>query len=51
MRIFIVSTQKFPRGDAGANYIQYLALALIDAGADVTVFGSKSGTQKIDGDI
>ena len=48
MRIFIVSTQKFPRGDAGANYIQYLALALIDAGADVTVLGSKSGTQKIE---
>lgn len=48
MRVFIVSTQKFPRGDAGANYIQYLALALMDAGMDVIVIGCKVGNTKLE---
>ena len=43
MRVFIVSMQKFPRGDAGANYIQYLALALMNAGAEVIITGCREG--------
>lgn len=48
MRVFIISTQKFPRGDAGANYIQYLALALIDTGVDVLVIGSRDGNTSLE---
>lgn len=38
-RIFICTTVKFPRGEAGANYIEYLSLALEKAGYDVYILG------------
>lgn len=38
-RIFICTTVKFPRGGAGANYIEYLALALKQVGYDVYILG------------
>lgn len=36
-RVFICSRQRFPRGGAGANYIQYLGLALKEAGFEVVI--------------
>lgn len=38
-RIFIVGSSRFPRGSAGANYDQYLALSLIEQGWNVIVLG------------
>lgn len=38
-RIFICSRERFPRGSAGANYLQYLALALKDKNWSVIVIG------------
>lgn len=38
-RIFLCTETKFPRGDAGSNYIQYLALALQEAGWETYVLG------------
>ncbi len=38
-RIFIFSEQKFPRGSAGANYIEYLSLALTSMRWKVIVIG------------
>lgn len=38
-RVFIVAFQAFPRGSAGANYIQYLALAFMDAGYESYIIG------------
>lgn len=46
MRVFIISFQRFPRGDAGANYLQYFALALIVAGCEVVVIGKKESDPK-----
>lgn len=40
-RAFIISFEKFPRGSAGANYIQYFALALLEKEWDVIVIGRK----------
>ena len=42
MRVFIISLQRFPRGDAGANYIQYLGLALIKEKCEVIVTGVRT---------
>lgn len=36
-RILIASVHTFPRGGASANYLQYLADALTDAGYEVTL--------------
>ena len=41
-RVFILGTPNFPRGSAGANYDQYLALALLEAGWKVVVLGKGS---------
>lgn len=41
-RVFIVSREKFPRGSAGANYIQYFAQALIEEGYKVIVIGENN---------
>jgi len=41
-RVYICGDVKFPRGDAGSNYIEYLALALIDAGYQVYVLAVSS---------
>ncbi len=41
-RVFIVSHEKFPRGSAGANYIQYFAYALQDEGYSVIVIGENN---------
>ncbi len=38
-RIFICSDARYPRGDAGANYVHYFALSLKENGWDVYVFG------------
>lgn len=38
-RLFIIGTKNFPRGSAGANYSQYLALALISTGWKVIILG------------
>lgn len=38
-RVFIVGSPKFPRGSAGANYDQYVALSLRDAGWQVVILG------------
>lgn len=38
-RVFIVGSPKFPRGSAGANYDQYVALALKEAGWNVIILG------------
>lgn len=38
-RIFIVGSSRFPRGSAGANYDQYLALALVEQGWEVIILG------------
>lgn len=46
MRVFIIGFQHFPRGDAGANYLQYFALALIAAGYEVVVVGKKESGRK-----
>lgn len=39
-RIFVFGNVKFPRGNAGANYIEYLSLALKTNGWEVIVIGS-----------
>lgn len=39
-RVFIFRASKFPRGAASANYIQYLASALISCGNKVIVIGT-----------
>ncbi len=39
-RVFIFRASKFPRGSAGANYIQYLADALMSVGNVVIVVGN-----------
>ncbi len=36
-RVYICGDIRFPRGGAGSNYVQYLGLALMDAGYDVHV--------------
>lgn len=36
-RIFICAERRFPRGDAGANRVQYIARALMQAGHEVIV--------------
>ena len=41
-RVFILGAPSFPRGSAGANYDQYLALALLEAGWNVVVLGKGS---------
>lgn len=41
-RVFILGAPKFPRGSAGANYDQYLALALLEAGWKVVILGKGS---------
>lgn len=38
-RVFIVGSPKFPRGSAGANYDQHIALALMEAGWKVIILG------------
>ena len=38
-RVFILGAPGFPRGSAGANYDQYLALALLKAGWKVIILG------------
>lgn len=38
-RVFIVGSPKFPRGTAGANYDQYVALSLMHAGWKVVILG------------
>ena len=38
-RVFILGSPKFPRGSAGANYDQHVALALKDAGWKVIILG------------
>lgn len=42
-RVFIFSNEKFPRGSAGANYIEYLALALKSLDWEVIVLGIGEG--------
>lgn len=44
-RIFILGAPGFPRGSAGANYDQYLALALLKAGWKVIILGK--GTNRL----
>ena len=39
-RVFIMGSIGFPRGGAGANYDQYVALALKEAGWEVIILGS-----------
>ena len=39
-RVFIFRASGFPRGAASANYIQYLADALISSGNSVIVIGT-----------
>ena len=39
-RVFIMGTDGFPRGTAGANYDQYLGLALLEQGWEVIVLGT-----------
>ena len=41
-RAFIVSHERFPRESAGANYIQYLALALLEERFAVVVIGENN---------
>lgn len=41
-RVFILGAPGFPRGSAGANYDQYLALALLEAGWKVVILGKGS---------
>ena len=57
-RVFILGAPGFPRGSAGANYDQYLALALLKAGWKVIILGKgtnrpedKSGNTYIYRDI
>lgn len=38
-RVFIFANERFPRGSAGANYIEYLALAIQSSGIKVVVLG------------
>ncbi len=38
-RIFLCANVKFPRGEAGANYVQYIALALKDRNWKVIIIG------------
>lgn len=38
-RIFLCANVKFPRGEAGANYVQYLALALKERNWNVIIIG------------
>lgn len=40
-RVFLCSHQRFPRGDAGANYLQYLGLALKEAGYEPVMVSEK----------
>lgn len=47
-RVFIVSFEDFPRRSAGANYIQYFALALIHSGWDVIVLGQHGEKEDYD---
>ncbi|MBQ7290378.1 MAG: glycosyltransferase [Clostridia bacterium] len=51
MRIFICADIHFPRGDAGANRIQYVAKAIMAAGQDVVIIscGRKDGELNKDG--
>lgn len=42
-RFYICTERSFPRGDAGANYIQYFALALLSKGWKVTVLSCSKG--------
>lgn len=44
-KVFIVSHEKFPRGSAGANYIQYFAYALQQLKFSVVVIGKNSTCQ------
>ena len=39
-RVFILGTPSFPRGSAGANYAQYLALALMECDYKVIIIGT-----------
>lgn len=41
-KCFICAQKKFPRGDAGANYIQYLGMALKKAGYNVFILSNGS---------
>ena len=36
-RVYICGDIRFPRGGAGSNYVQYLGLALMEAGYEVHV--------------
>ena len=45
-RIFVVGSSRFPRGSAGANYDQYLALALIEQGWNVIVLGCGDNSEE-----
>jgi glycosyltransferase involved in cell wall biosynthesis len=43
-RVFLCANVKFPRGDAGANYIEYMALALREIGYEVYVLANIPGS-------
>lgn len=45
-RVFILGAPGFPRGSAGANYDQYLALALLKAGWKVVILGKGANRQE-----
>lgn len=45
-RVFILGTPNFPRGSAGANYAQYLALALMECDYKVIIIGTGKNKEK-----
>ena len=45
-RIFLCANVKFPRGEAGANYVQYLALALKERNWKVIIIGEGENRQE-----
>ena len=45
-RVFICANANFPRGGAAANYIEYLALALIEQGITVYIFSHGSNRKE-----
>ena len=45
-RVFICSEVSFPRGGAASNYIEYLALSLLDAGYHPVVIGQGKNSEE-----
>ncbi len=45
-RIFLCASVRFPRGEAGANYVQYLALALQERDWKVIIIGEGKNRQQ-----